>query len=79
MMFVEQIREGLEVVGSDGQHVGTVDALTGQLLKLKKSDPTSGGTHHYLDLALVTGVEGNVISLLVPAAEARERWSEESD
>jgi hypothetical protein len=79
MMFVDQIREGLEVVGSDGDHVGTVDSLSGQLLKLKKSDPASGGTHHYLDLGLVTGVEGNVISLLVPAAEAKERWSDESD
>jgi hypothetical protein len=79
MMFVDQIREGLEVVGSDRNHVGTVDALAGQLLKLTKGDPASGGTHHYLDLALVSGIEGNTITLLVPAAEARERWSEESD
>ena len=39
MMFVDQIREGLKVVGSDNVHVGTVDALAGQLLKLKRSDP----------------------------------------
>lgn len=79
MMFVEQIREGLKVVGSDGGHVGTVDALAGQLLKLKKSDPASGGTHHYLDIALVSGVDDETITLLVPAAEAKQRWSEESD
>lgn len=79
MMFVDQIREGLAIVGSDGAHVGSVDALVGQLLKLKKSDPASGGTHHYLDLALVAGIEGDTIKLLVPAAEAKERWSEESD
>lgn len=79
MMFVDQIREGLESVGSDGMHVGSVDALVGQLLKLKKSDPATGGTHHYLDLALVTSIEGDTIKLLVPAAEAKERWSEESD
>jgi hypothetical protein len=79
MMFVDKIREGLEIVGSDGAHVGTVDALAGQLLKLKSSDPASGGTHHYLDLALVSGIEGDTVTLLVPAAEARERWSEESD
>jgi hypothetical protein len=30
MMFVDQIREGLEVVGSDGDHVGTVDSLSGR-------------------------------------------------
>ncbi|TCR65701.1 DUF2171 domain-containing protein [Bosea sp. BK604] len=79
MMFVDQIREGLEVVGSDRGHVGTVDALTGQLLKLRKSDPAAGGTHHYLDLALVSGIDGETITLLVPAAEAKERWSEESE
>lgn len=79
MMFVEQIHEGQQVVGSDRQHVGTIDALVGQLLKLKKSDPASGGTHHYLDLALVSNVEGETVSLLVPAAEAKQRWSEESD
>lgn len=79
MMFVDQIREGLKVVGSDRGHVGTVDGLAGQLLKLKKSDPASGGTHHYLDLALVSGIEADTITLLVPAAEAKERWSDESD
>jgi hypothetical protein len=78
MMFVDQIREGLKIVGSDNVHVGTVDALAGQLLKLKRSDPASEGTHHYLDLTLVSGIEGETVTLLVPAAEARERWSEES-
>lgn len=79
MMFVDQIREGLEIVGSDNAHVGTVDALVGQLLKLDKSDPAAGGVHHYLDLGLVGGIENNIVKLLVPAAEAKERWSEESD
>lgn len=79
MMFVEQVREGLEIEGSDGVHVGTVDGLSGTLLKLKKSDPASGGTHHYLDIGLVVAIEGDTLKLLVPAAEARQRWSEESD
>lgn len=79
MMFVEQIREGMAVVGSDGGHVGTVDALAGQLLKLKKNDPASGGEHHFLDIALVVGIEGDTIKLLVPAAEAQERWSDEGE
>ncbi|MCO5091249.1 DUF2171 domain-containing protein [Bosea sp. (in: a-proteobacteria)] len=78
MMFVEQVREGLEIVGSDGVHVGTVDGLSGTLLRLKKSDPSSGGTHHYLDIGLVAAIEGDTIKLLVPAAEAKQRWSKES-
>lgn len=76
MMFVEQIKEGQHVIGADGGHVGTIDGLSGQLLKLKKNDPESGGAHHYLDLALVVGVEGDTIKLIVPAAEAKQRWSE---
>lgn len=76
MMFVEQIKEGQKVVGSDGGPVGTVDGLNGQLLKLKKNDPESGGSHHYLDIGLVVAVEGELIKLIVPAAEAKERWSE---
>lgn len=76
MMFVEQIKEGQKVIGADGGHVGSVDGLSGQLLKLKKNDPESGGTHHYLDLGLVIAVEGDTIKLIVSAAEAKERWSE---
>lgn len=79
MMFIEQIREGLEIVGSDGAHVGTVDALSGTLLKLKKSDPLSGGAHHYLDIGLIVAIEGNRAKLLVPAAEAKQRWSEAAE
>lgn len=79
MMFIEKIREGLEIVGSDGVQVGTVDALSGTLLKLKRSDPSSGGSHHYLDIGLVVAVEGNTAKLLVPAAEARQRWSEAAE
>jgi hypothetical protein len=78
-MFVEQIREGLEIVGSDGAHVGTVDALSGTLLKLKKSDPSSAGAHHYLDIGLVVAIEGNKAKLLVPAEEAKRRWSEAAE
>jgi len=77
MMFVEQIRDGQRVIRSDGGHVGTVDALSGQLIKLKKNDPESGGAHHYI--SLVIGIEGNTIKLIVPAAEAKERWSEAAE
>lgn len=79
MMHVQDIREGLEVIGWDRRHVGTVDALAGQLLKLKKNDPDSGGTHHYLDIGLIADIEDGQIRLLVPAEEAKRRWSDESD
>jgi hypothetical protein len=79
MMHVQDIHEGLKVVGSDGGHVGTVDALVGQLLKLKKNDPASGGTHHFLDIGFIADIENETVKLLLTADDARQRWSEESD
>jgi len=79
MMHVQDIHEGLKVVGSDRGHVGTVDALVGQLLKLKKSDPASGGTHHFLDIGLIAEIENDTARLLVTADDAKQRWSEEDD
>lgn len=78
MMHVQDIHEGLEVVGSDGGHVGTVDALVGQLLKLKKNDPASGGTHHFLDIGFIAAIENETVKLLITADDAKQRWSEES-
>lgn len=79
MMHLQDIHEGLKVVGSDGGHVGTVDALVGQLLKLKKNDPASGGTHHFLDIGLIAEIENDTARLLVTADDAKQRWSEEND
>jgi hypothetical protein len=39
----------------------------------------SGGAQRYLDIALVVAVEGDTIKPTVPAAEAKERWSEAAE
>lgn len=67
------------LLGSEGGCVGTVDALSGQLIKLKKNDTESGGAHHHIDLGLVISVDGDVIKLIAPAAEATEGWSEAAE
>jgi hypothetical protein len=55
------IKEHMEVLGSDGQHVGTVDYLEGSSdIKLTKSDPQSGGQHHLIPLAWVDHVDRHV-------------------
>lgn len=41
MDYSDHIRKHMEVVGSDGKHVGTVDHLEGVRLKLTKSDPNA--------------------------------------
>ncbi len=68
-----QIREHMQVVGSDGAHVGTVDALEGDLIKLtKRDDPDgSGQHHHYLPVSAVAAVEGGEVRLNIPADRAR--------
>jgi hypothetical protein len=71
MVSPVQIKEHMEVVGSDGVHVGTVDHLEGRdTVKLTKDD---GGEHHYIPLAWVDHVEMKV-HLKQSGAEAKARW-----
>ena len=67
MVDTTKIEEHMEVVGSDGQHVGSVDNLG---IKLTKGDPNAHGQHHYIKLNLVTDVKDGKVVLNVSAAEA---------
>jgi hypothetical protein len=64
-----EIKEHMKVVGKDGAHVGTVDRIEGERIKLTKKDSGPGHEdhHHYIDKELVGGVEGNVVKLSVNA------------
>ena len=73
-----QIREQMEVVGSNEEHVGTVDRTAGDRLILTKSDPESGGVHHSLSCSDIDRVEGDRVILECTADEARSRWRDES-
>lgn len=60
------IREHMEVIGADGVHIGTVDKLEGDRIKLTKKDSGEGshqGHHHYIPTALVADVEGDQVRL----------------
>ena len=72
-----QIREHMEVVGSDDGHIGTVDRVAGDRIILAKSDPESGGAHHSLSCADVDRIEGDRVILDCSADEARNRWRDE--
>ena len=69
----QRIREHMEVVGSDGGHVGTVDKVEGERIKLtKRDDPDgSGAHHHYLSLGAVASVSGDQVQLNLPAEQAK--------
>jgi hypothetical protein len=60
MFRTEEIKEHMEVVGSDGQHVGTVDYLEGSdSIKLTKSD-SKDGKHHLIPADWVDRVDQKV-------------------
>lgn len=72
MIDSTQIKDHMEVVGNDGGHVGTVDHLEGEnQIKLTRTDPASGGLHHYVSLDDVEGVENGQLKLKYSAEEAR--------
>jgi hypothetical protein len=59
-----EIKEHMEIVGADGVHVGTVDKVEGNRIKLTKKDSGEGshkGHHHFIDRGFVAGVEGNKV------------------
>ena len=73
---LNKVTEHMDVVGSDGSHVGTVDKVRGDRIILTKSDPESGGIHHSIPCSWVEGVEDKVM-LNRSAEEAKETWRSE--
>lgn len=57
-----RIHQHMEVTDAAGQHVGTVDDVKDDQIKLTKSD-SSDGTHHYIPLDQVDKIEENRIYL----------------
>ena len=66
MSGIEDIREHMEVIGADGVHVGTVDRVEGDRIKLTKKDSGEGGHeghHHFISRGLIADVEGEQVRL----------------
>jgi hypothetical protein len=66
MSTFDEIREHMEVIGADGVHVGTVDHIEGDRIKLTKRDSGEGshqGHHHYISRGLVADIEGDKVRL----------------
>lgn len=82
MTDAASIREHMEVIGADGVHVGTVDKVEGQRIKLTKRDSGEGshrGHHHYIPLSLVAEVEGQKVRLSANSDVAVTFEEEKSD
>ena len=72
MADLSAIKEHMEVIGADGVHVGTVDHVEGDRIKLTKKDSGAQvaegtgkheGHHHYISGGLVASVEGDKVRL----------------
>ena len=64
MADISQVQEHMEVIGADGVHVGTVDAVEGGRIKLTKKDSGShSGHHHYVSGGLIAAIEDGKVRL----------------
>lgn len=88
MADLTAIKEHMEVIGADGVHVGTVDKVQGDRIKLTKKD--SGADiegveeglhtdhHHFISIGLVAEVEGDKVRLSANA-DVAVTFEEEED
>lgn len=74
-----QVREHMEVVGSDGEHVGTVDKLRGDRIILTKNDQEAGGVHHSIPSSWIKSVDAQRVTLEKTADEAHAAWRAERE
>ena len=65
MSGFEDIREHMEVIGADGAHIGTVDRVEDNRIKLIRADSGVGHEqhHHFIPKGLVAEVEGDRVRL----------------
>lgn len=73
MADLSQVQEHMEIIGADGVHVGTVDKVEGDRIKLTKHDTPLGAVggeegvpqagHRYIGQGLVAEVEGDKVRL----------------
>ncbi|TFW13061.1 DUF2171 domain-containing protein [Brevundimonas intermedia] len=76
MVDVSLIKEHLEVVGSDGGHVGRVDHVLGDQIELAKLDFAGGFKHHLIPVSWVEKVDDKHVHLNLTQEDAKARWTE---
>ena len=65
MSGFEDIHEHMEIIGADGVHLGTVDRVEGDRIKLIRADSgvAHQDEHHFIPRGLVAEVEGDKVRL----------------
>ena len=79
MSGFENIREHMEVIGADGVHLGTVDRVEENRIKLIRADSGIGHEehHHYIPRGLVAEVEGDKVRLTARADVVADLFEQE--
>ena len=76
MVNVANIAAHMEVLGSDGKHVGTVDHLEGEdMIKLTRQD-SPHGHHHFIPVDWVSDVS-DTVRLGKTSDEVFSEWEHE--
>lgn len=76
--MLSAIREHMEVVDENGEHIGAVDKVRGDQIILTRNDPAAGGVHRSLSCSLLNRVEDKVY-LSGTAATIRNQLHEQRD
>lgn len=76
---IGQVREHMEVVGSDGEHIGTVDKLRGDRIILTKNDEDAGGVHHSIPSSWIKSVDAQKVVLEKTVDQAHAAWRIEKE
>jgi hypothetical protein len=69
MIDVSQVKGQMEVKGSDGKHIGTVDAVEGKRVRL-----ASGGMYHDIDVGMIDEIKDGVVWLTETAEKTTHAW-----
>jgi hypothetical protein len=82
MADISQVKEHMKVIGADGVHVGVVDNVEGDRIKLTKASNPPGrhaDHHHYLSKGLIATIEGDTVRLSANGDVATTLFEEEEN
>ena len=74
MIQPSEIREHMDVVGSDGGHVGRVDKVMGDEIELTKLDVAAGLKHHMIPMSWVEMIDQDTVRLNMTKDAAKASW-----
>lgn len=73
MVSPSDVREHMEVLGSDGGRVGRVDRVEGQSVKLTRDSPEARGEHRFIPLEWVASVD-QAVHLSRATMDVQQEW-----